>query len=204
MRQETITIYKFNELSETAQRRAWENGPDFSDHHSDVYRATLAAFEKIFDIKVYSYSIGNCVYNPDFHYVLAGAAAEAPENRPIRLATYIWNNYAAQISKGRYYSTRGRWIDGKYHYKSRYSRITLEMDNCPLTGAIMDYDILQPILDCLHYKRFYNSIGDLFNDCLTAFFRAWDTEIEYCQSFEYFAEMCEINDYEFLESGEMY
>lgn len=204
MRKETITIYKFNELSETAQRRAWENGPDFSDHHSDEYRATLEAFEKVFDIRVFYKDVGNSVFCPTFHYIKAGASAAAPENRPIRLATYIWNNYAADISKGRYYFTRGRYVDGKYTYKSRHSRITFEMDNCPLTGVCMDYDILQPVLDCLHYKRFYDSIDDLFNDCLTAFFRAWDAEIEYCQSFEYFAEMCEINDYEFLETGEMY
>lgn len=204
MRQETITIYKFNELSEKAQRYAWEHGPDFSDSHDNEYRATLDAFEKVFDIKVYFDNVGNCIYNPSFHYVKAGAAAEAPENRPIRLATYIWNNYAAAIQKGKYYSTRGRYVDGKYTYKYRYSNITFEMDNCPLTGVCMDYDILQPVIDCLHYKRFYNSINDLFNDCLGAFFRAWGAEIEYCQSFEYFTEMCDANDYEFLETGEMY
>lgn len=204
MRQETINIYKFNELSPDAQRRAWENGPDFSDTYSDEYRATLAAFEQIFDINVYSYSVGNCIYNPDFHYVLAGAADDAPENRPIRLATYIWNNYADQIKKGRYYSTRGRYVDGKYTYKYRHSNITFEMDNCPLTGVCMDCDILAPILDCLHYKRFYNSINELFDDCLSAFFRAWDGEIEYCNSLEYFADWAENNDIEFLETGEIY
>ena len=202
MRQKTITLYKFNELSDAAQRRAWENGPDFSDDHADEYRATLAAFENVFDIKVYRYNVG--YPGTTFSYVKAGAAAEAPENRPVRLATYIWNNYAADISKGRYYSTRGRYVNGEYTYKSRHSRITFEMDNCPLTGVCMDYDILQPILDCLHYKRFYDSIDDLFDDCLTAFFRAWECEIEYNCSFEHFAEMCEANDYEFLETGEMY
>ena len=50
MRQETINIYKFSELSEKAQRRAWETGPDFSGDFSEDFRATLAAFEKIFDI----------------------------------------------------------------------------------------------------------------------------------------------------------
>lgn len=204
MRQQTINIYKFNELSEKAQRHAWENGPDFSDHHSDEYRETLAAFEKVFDIKVYDYCVGDWSHGTYFRYVKAGAATEAPENRPIRLATYIWNNYADQIKKGRYYSTPGRYVDGKYTYKYRHSNVTFEMDNCPLTGVCMDCDILAPILDCLRYKRFYNSIDDLYDDCLTAFFQAWEAEIEYCQSFEYFAEMCEINDYEFLETGEMY
>ena len=201
MRTETIKIYKFDELSETAQRRAWENGPDFSNDHADEYAATLAAFEKAFDIKVYRYNVG--YPGTTFAYVKAGPAAEAPENRPLRLAAYMWNNYADYIKKGRYYS-RGRYVNGKYQYKFRYSRITFEMDNCPLTGVCMDYDILQPVIDCLHYKRFYNSIDDLFDDCLTDFFRAWENEIEYQNSFEYFAEMAEINEWEFLENGEWY
>jgi hypothetical protein len=201
MRQETINIYKFSELSEKAQRHAWENGPDFSGDSGSDYRATLAAFEKIFDISVYRWNVND--YNYDFAYVTAGAANGAPDGDPLRFARYMWNNYAEYITKGKYYSTPGRWINGKYNYKFRYSRATFEMDNCPLTGYCADMDILQPVIDCLHYKRFFDSFDDLIDACLTAFFRSWQADIEYRASFEYFAEMCEINDYEFTETGEM-
>ena len=202
MRMETIKIYKFSELSDAAQRRAWETGPDFSGDHSDELRETLEAFEKIFDISVYRWNVND--YSHDFAYVTVGRATEAPEGDPLRLTRYIWNNYADYISRGRYYSTPGRWINGKYHYKFRHSNATFEMDNCPLTGVCYDMDILQPVLDCLHYKRFFESYNELMEECLSAFFRVWSAEIEYHASLEYFAEMCEINGYEFTETGEMW
>jgi hypothetical protein len=202
MREISIKLYKFSELSEKAQRQAWETGPNFSDDGSSDFRATLAAFEKIFDISVYRWSIDDWSY--EFDYVTAGRATEAPEGDALRLARYIWNNYAEYIQKGRYYSTPGRYINGKYHYKYRYSKVTKEMDNCPLTGFFADQDILQPVIDCLHYKRFFDSYETLIDTCLDSFFRIWRADIEYHNSFEYFAETCEINEYEFYETGEMY
>lgn len=201
MREITVKIYKFWELSEKAQRRAWEAAPDLSSDYSSEYRETLKKFEDIFDISVYRWSVDD--YRYSFDYVTAGRATEAPEGDALRLARYIWNNYAEYILKGRYYSTRGHYIDGKYHYKYRYSNVTKRMDNCPLTGVCMDMDILQPVIDCLHYKRFFDSYEKLIDACLDSFFRAWRNEIEYCNSFEYFAEMCECNEWEFYETGEM-
>lgn len=203
MRQITTTLYKFNELSPDAQRRAWENDPWGGDFDGSDYIATLKAFENIFDIGVWDYRVGDCIYSPYFKYIKSGAMSEAPEGDALRLARYIWNNYAEYIQKGKYYS-KGGYIDGKYTYKCRYSNCTFGMDNCPLTGFCADYDILQPIIDCLEYKRFYTDVDDLLNDCLTGFFNAWDAEIEYHNSFEYFAEMAEINDLEFYETGEIF
>ena len=201
----SINIYAFNELSEKAQRKAWEKSSfDFSEDHADEYRATLKAFENIFDIKVCRYDVGSMVFNPSFDYITAGAALDAPTGDPLRLARFIWNNYADDILKGKYYSTRGEYINGKYHYKHRYSKIQKEMDNCPLTGVCYDMDILQPVIDCLHYKRFFNSYDELIHACLSEFFRAWDAEIEYSNSFEYFADTAECNEWYFTENGEFY
>jgi hypothetical protein len=190
-------------LPEAAQRRAWDNSPDFSWECDDEFAETLAAFEKIFDIDVYNFNV-DPFWNPSWSYVKAGPANECPAGDPLRVARFIWNNYADDLKKGKYYSTRGRWIDGKYHYKYRYSRATFEMDNCPLTGICYDYDILQPVLDCLRYKRFFDSIDDLFDECLHDFFHAWSAEKEHLNSFENFAELAACNDWEFLETGEMY
>lgn len=201
MRDITLTVYTFDELNEKAQRRAWDNSPDFSGDHDSEYSATLAAFEKIFDIDVYDFTV-DPFYNPSFKYVKAGAANDCPDGDPLRVARYIWNNYAEYITKGKYYSTRGHYIDGKYHYKFRYSRATFEMDNCPLTGVCYDLDILQPVLDCLHYKRFFESIDDLYDACLSGFFYTWSAEKDYLQSFDYYAEYAQENGLEFLETGE--
>jgi len=201
----TTNIYQFHELSEKGQRLAWEKSSmDFSDDHGDEFRATLAAFEKIFDIGVYHYDVGSMLFNPSFDYVTAGDAVDAPTGDPIRLAKFIWNNYADHILKGKFYSTRGEYVNGKYHYKKRYSNIMKSFYDCPLTGVCYDYDILQPVIDCLHYKRFFNSYDDLMHACLANFFRAWDAEIEFSCSFEYFADAADANGWYFTENGEFY
>lgn len=63
---------------------------------------------------------------------------------------------------------------------------------------------LQPVIDCLHYKRFFNSYDELIHACLSDFFQAWDAEIEYSNSFEYFADAAGANDWYFTENGEFY
>ena len=201
----TTNLYEFHELNEKAQRKAWEKSSfDFSDDHGGEFRATLAAFEKIFDIKVFHYDVGSMLFNPSFDFDTAGDAVDAPAGDPIRLAKFVWNNYADYILKGKYYSTRGAWIDGKYHYKNRHSKITKSFFDCPLTGVFCDYDILQPVIDCLHYKRFFNSYDELIHACLENFFRAWDAEIEFSCSFEYFADAADANGWYFTENGEFY
>ena len=198
----TTNLYLFHELNEKAQRKAWEKSSfDFSEDHADEYRATLAAFEKIFNVNVFRYDVGGMVFNPSFDFDLTG---DAPDGDPIRLARYLWNNCADYILKGKYYSTRGQYINGKYTYKSRHSKILKSFYDCPLTGVCMDYDILQPVIDCLHYKRFFNSYEELIHECLANFFHAWDAEIEHCHSWEYFADAADANEWYFTEDGEFY
>lgn len=200
----TKTVYTFDELTEKAQEAAWMNSEmDFSGDYSDEYRATLDAFENLFDIRVYDYSVGNGVYAPRWKYVKAGRANDAPEGDALRLARYVWNNFAADIMRGKYYY-KGKMENGKYIYKHRFSRVMLEMDGCPLTGVCTDCNILRPLLDCLHYRRTFETIDELIDACLKAFFRAWDAEIENCNSFEYFADAAAANDWHFYENGKFY
>lgn len=201
MREITVKIYQFHELSEKAQRRAWENGPDFSGDYDSEFRETLKRFEDIFDIKVYRWSMDYC--GTDYAFVTAGRATEAPEGDALRLARYIWNNYAEYITRGKYYGKLVYRENQRPRHVKRYSKATFEMDNCPLTGFFADCDILQPVIDCLHYKRFFDSYDELIDACLDSFFDTWRADVEYHNSFEYFAEMCEINEYEFYETGEM-
>ena len=200
MREITVKIYRFDELSERAQRRAWENGPDLSGDYSDEYRETLERFENIFDIKVYRWGVNDYTY--DYAYVTAGRATEAPEGDALRLARYVWNNYAEYITRGKYYGKLIYRENQPPRHVKRYSKSTFEMDNCPLTGCGTDCSILDPVLDCLHYKVFFNSYDELIDACLDSFFSAWRNEIEYCSSLEYFADYCENNDLEFYETGE--
>ena len=198
----TIYTYTFDELSEEAQHRAWEREYcNYSEDYSSEYRATLEAFEYLFDIKVYNWSVDEWNYTFDFHK--AERAEACPDGNPLRVARYIWNNYADSITRGKYYSI-GHYINGKYSYKSRHSKILLEMDNCPLTGTYTDTDILRPVIDCLHYKQFFDNYDDLITTCLDSFFCSWKKAIEYTNSFEYFEELATINEWQFLDNGTLW
>jgi hypothetical protein len=200
----SINVYKFNELTEKAQLKVWENSAiDFSDDYAGEYLKTLHAFEKAFDIRVYDYRVGDSAYSLYFKYVRGNTAADAPAGDPFRVARYVWNNFAPGILKGKYYSTPGKWIDGRYTYKHRHSKIILDMYDCPLTGCYTDGGILQPVIDCLHYKEKFSSYDELVNASLESFFATWQKDIEYCNSFEYFQEWALENDSEwYTENGE--
>ena len=195
----TINVYKFNELSDAAQYNVYANSnADFSDCCADEYRETLKVFEKTFDIRILDYSVDG--YSNSFRYAMIN---DAPDLEGVRLAKYVWNNYARYITKGKYYSTPGKMVNGRYTYKHRYSKIILEMENCPLTGVCYDCAILQPIIDCLHYKKLFSSYDELIKECLTAFFDAWEEEVCYNNSFEYFKEWVADNDDAwYTENGE--
>ena len=198
----TVYTYTFEELSPEAQRKAWEMGYcNLSEDYSSEYRTTLEAFEYAFDIKVYNWSVDDWSYTFDFR--MAERAEGCPDGDPLRVARYIWNNYAESITRGKYYSI-GHFKNGKYSYKSRHSKTLVEMDNCPLTGIYTDTDILRPVIDCLHYKQFFENYEDLITTCLDSFFRSWRNEIEYSNSFEYFAEIASINEWQFLDNGTLW
>ena len=74
------------------------------------------------------------------------------------------------------------FVDGKYQYKDRHSKILLENNNCPLTGVCYDQDILDPII---RYYKTWNSYPedfswpDLMRQCYDNFFKSWHEEYEY-------------------------
>lgn len=91
--------------------------------------------------------------------------------------------YIPNIIKGKYFSTSGKYIDGKYKYRHKYSRVMFDYgDNCPLTGMCYDYYLLKPIIDyynawCTYPEGF--SLEDLMRQCYDNFFKSWHEEYEY-------------------------
>lgn len=115
------------------------------------------------------------------------------------------------ITKGKYYS-KGKYIDGKYNYKCRRSRVILGYeDNCPLTGMCYDYYLLKPIIDyydtwCTYPDDF--SFEDLIGRCYDSFFKSWHEEYEYWADDEdAIREELHHNQYEdrlYYENGDVY
>lgn len=199
MRIEQVKLYKFDELSEESQQVAidnWRNS-NYEVAWQSEWEDSLNKFCDIFPIKWDSWDIYQRI-----NYRIQ-CDDEIRELSGIRLLKYIINNYWDDIFKGKYYSTDGQWINGKYHYKKRYSKCQFEFD-CPLTGFCGDYDILQPILDFLKNPQDNITFEDLLSDCLASWRIAVKNDYESQQSDEYIKECLEINEYEFTEDGEIF
>jgi hypothetical protein len=71
--------------------------------------------------------------------------------------------------------------------------------NCPLTGMCYDEDIL----DAIREAKPEDSLSDILADIEYRVLKTLHDEGRYIYSEEGLREMCEANEYEFLESGEM-
>lgn len=210
MREHTIKLYSFDELSEAAQKYAYrKHGYIFYDDFGHSYRPTLREFERCFDVTVTSWELDSTYYT--FNYRTNNDVGIYAD--PLRIARYVWNNYSQHVEYHKIYNT---WkplyitVNGIDYRRNKPQPVrvsnntVLGRGQCVLTGEYPDENILTPIFDCLEYKRLFASYDDLIETCLHEFFTAWQKDIEHTDSFEYFEEMVTLNDYEFLETGEMW
>lgn len=118
----------------------------------------MKAFEDMTDTRVYNWEVGYERYDFSYEFKYKDPIYEHPTDyhRDIfpenlcgkLLFRYINNNIMPYIIKGKYFSTSGKYIDGKYKYRHKYSRVMFDYgDNCPLTGMCYDYYLLKPIID---------------------------------------------------------
>ena len=165
MRTETINIYKFNELSDSAKENAisnWRNHGDYA--WTDEWMDSLKTFCDLLGITIRDYSIGpyshsyiNWSYEPSYEF-------ELTDIRGLRLRTWLINNWMPYFKKGKYYSGFDKWVDGKYHYKHRYSKCQFDYDNCPLTGYVGDMALIQPVLDFIAKPESHIDLEDIVNE----------------------------------------
>lgn len=201
-----IKVYTFDELSEDAKECAveahrydfvndwhWENWKSIQaianacglDAIPNGYNDTgFAEFELLADVNNY-----------DDVIVLSGSRAIA----------YIYNNWIKPNTKGKYYATKGKWIDGVFSYVHTHSKCMFEF-SCPFTGYYVD--------DCLisAYKKFCECVRakpcldiadfvDILSECVSECLQA---DYDYSISDEYVAELLTANSYEFDENGNRY
>lgn len=197
----TIQTYYFDELPENVQRTAYEKDRHNLDgeYYNADFRATLREFERLFDISVYSWAVDSYRYTFDFRLPDSRYPDEITD--PLRLAVYMWNNYGDIIRRGKYYSTSGRYINGKYSYKHKRSKALYILDDSALTGCFCDGHILQPIINCITYKTLYETFDDLITDCLNNFFETWRDCLEYAESFDFYIDEANANEWEYLADG---
>lgn len=192
-----LQLYLFDELSEDVQkqiikRERWNVMVQCMDAYSSDYIASLKAFEELTKTKADNYQVDYCGYHvnslcnsePIYEHPLDFDKDIYAENLCGKLLfRYLNNNIMPHITKGKYYSTPGKYINGKYSYKCKHSRVILEYkDNCPLTGTCYDYYLLKPIID--YYNSWYSypatySLEDLIKKCYEHFFKCWHEEYKY-------------------------
>lgn len=197
MREITMKVYSVEELSEKALSRAYDDWCMNSDYPwGEENEKTLLVFERIFPVEVTDWQYGGYYKYVRFHMTCEDEVAEL---EGFRLAKYIWNNYRHDIYNGKYYS-KGKYVDGKYQYVSRRSKINLERE-CNLTGYYLDYDILEPLYDFLDRPRQYVTFRDLMEECLERWLSTCEDDYDCYYSKDNFIEMAIANEWEFYEDG---
>lgn len=66
------------------------------------------------------------------------------------------------------------------------------------------YFLASVACDAIKERWYCGSIKYAIRNALDNMFQAYQSDIEYCESVEYFVESCEANEWTFLESGELF
>lgn len=227
MKKIVLKLYEFDELSKDSQERIiererWNVMEQCMDAYGIDYKKSMKAFEDMTDTRVYNWEVGYERYDFSYEFKYKDPIYEHPTDyhRDIfpenlcgkLLFRYINNNIMPYIIKGKYFSTSGKYIDGKYKYRHKYSRVMFDYgDNCPLTGMCYDYYLLKPIIDyynawCTYPDDF--SFEDLIGRCYDSFFKSWYEEYEYwADNEDTIREELHHNQYEdrlYYENGDIY
>lgn len=179
MREETITIYKFSELSDEAKQVAIDSWRE--QGHEYVWGSeaieTMKKFAEEFNIYVEDWQIGSARHGSYIHFSVETVQMGETEMLGIRVFKYLQNNYQDEIKS---------------------------FEDASATGYCFDCDIIQPMLDFMKRPDRAITLHEIFEECFDAFIEAWVVDCEYQDSDEAISETIEINDYEFTKDGEVY
>lgn len=212
MREIKFNIYQYDELSAEAKEKAVDNvretiGSMLCDFDADEYRSALKEIEKIFEIKVYDWSVGYPGTYSRWRFNENSRFSDLSDN-PRFLVRYL-DEVERHCRKGRFYSSSFRKVPvDKEHpaglaYTKRYSKVMFERNYC-LTGtwtsAVVD-DYMEKRWD---YVRRHRTIEDFVDDMLYDFFKSWESNQECNYEDEAIIDTILGNDYEFTEDGMRY
>ena len=205
-----INLYSFDELSDKAKEKALKEyieNEDFSFIWEEAHEKVKAFCDKTI-VKTYQDSW----LEPNFNNIddsilnLTG----------VRLMKYFINNFVFLYKRkdlksfdghknhkmitNKTVQSKGKSNGKKYCFAT--SNIQKET-SCNLTGVCYDDDFLKPIYDFLQKPTKNKTFEDIICECFYNLKKSIENEIEAKQTIEYFAELCEMNNYYFTEQGEM-
>jgi hypothetical protein len=114
------------------------------------------------------------------------------------LRSYLGREYGHVLRQGKRYWT-------KEYAKKHVSKVLFEDTCCGLTGFCADDDLLEPIRKFMldGWKHDRSNAEELLNDCMYSFLSAYEKELDYVASFEYYVDTAVANEWEYDEQGNM-
>lgn len=165
MKEIKVKLYSFNELSDDAKEKAIEKARErHCDWYWDIVREEISALSDIAYTmgadKNVSYQFSTCSYS----YVEFSFGDIADDLEDIRALKYIYNNFIAPFVKGKYYSTHGKYIDGKYCYKHKHSKAIKEFSS--VSGLYIDFIVHDIYLEYINNIKNHVSfsVADFIED----------------------------------------
>lgn len=201
MKEITIRLYKFDELSEEvrkeiAEKESFEVMNFVMDCHACEYKESMKHFENETGFSARDWSVGYgehdfSVDSPDYAIMGSPDFSIYAEDCKGKLLFRWCCRFIEGNAKGKYH---GKLIPhevdsehpvGLEHIK-RYSKVLIEpIDGgwCPWTGVVTDCPLVEPIVD--FYRNYHRgkfsenySLEDLINDCYEKFFSEWQGEYD--------------------------
>ena len=164
MKEIKVKLYRFDELSEDKQDKIIENAQRDNAFYWDDVQSEIDALSDIAYTmgadKNVRYEFSTC--SPSYIEFSFGDIAN--ELKDIRALKYIYNNFISPFVKGKYYSTNGKYIDGKYHYKYKYSKAIKEFSS--VSGMYLDFVVHDVYLEYIDKAKRHISfyVDDFIND----------------------------------------
>ena len=208
MKEVIIKVYTIDELAEEAKKYAIDNArcsvaECLNDAEECEYREALRRIEEALNIKVYDWEVDE--YRHKFRFRINGDWDDKADEE--RLLIRWLNNVAfPSCRQGKYFSTPFKYDEsGKYHYRSRRSKVLFEPFSYVLTGSwctnALD-DMLNNAMNIVREGR--TTVREFIEQTLDGFFAQWGSDMQHNSSDEAVEEHLEINEYQFLADGRAY
>ena len=195
MRETTIKLYQFDELTDKAKATAFDKWCESSDYPWRADNsAVLKAFEAAFPVCRVDYEYGTC----GGHGSCRCTDDNASDLSGVRLMAHLWTHYKDVLFPLRTIYRRPLGRGGK----TRKSKI-LRHSDCPLTGYYIDDETLAPIYSFLRAPD-ARTFEDLLSECVDAWATACAADMDGYYSMDTFTETARTNEYEYTEDGDQW
>lgn len=165
MKEIKVKLYSFDELSNDAKENAIEKARERNcDWYWDIVQEEISALSDIACTMGANKNV-RCEFStcsPSYIEFSFGDIADGLKD--IRALKYIYNNFISPFVKGKYYSTNGKYINGKYHYKYKYSKAIKEFSSA--SGLYIDFVVHDVYLEYIDKTKKHISfdVDDFIKD----------------------------------------